>query len=51
MVAFIQKPQNFAIYPLYLKHQACKVHISSCVCFCIKFCFYLCKFAKTTSKI
>jgi len=49
MVAFIQKPQNFEIYPLCLKHQACKVHISSCVCFCIKFCFYLCKFAKTTS--
>jgi len=50
MVAFIQKPQNFKIYPLCLKHQAHKVHISSCVCFCIKFCFYLCKFAKANNK-
>jgi len=49
MVAFNQKTKNFEIYPLCLKHQAHKVHISSCVCFCIKFCFYLCKFAKTTS--
>jgi len=40
MVAFIQKTQNFEIYPLCLKHQACKVHNSSCVCFCIKFFIY-----------
>ena len=46
-----KKTKNFEFYPLYLKHQAHKVRISSCVCFCIKFCFYLCKFAKTTSKI
>jgi len=51
MVAFVQKPQNFEIYLLCLKHQACEAHISSCVYFCIKFCFYLCKFAKATSKI
>ena len=49
--SFIQKPKKFEIYPLCLKHQAHKVHISSCVCFCIKFCFYLCKFAKATSMI
>jgi len=51
MVAFNQKTKNFEIYPPCLKHQAHKVRISSCVCFCIKFCFYLCKFAKATSKI
>jgi len=50
MVAFIQKTQNFEIYPLCLKHQAHKVHISSCVYFCIKFCFDLCKFTKATNK-
>jgi len=40
MVAFNQKAQNFAIYPLCLKHQAHKVRISSYVCFCIKFFIY-----------
>ena len=50
MVAFNQKTKNFEIYPPCPRKQTCKVHISSCVCFYIKFCFYLCKFAKATSK-
>ena len=46
-----KKPKILKFIHSALNNQAHKVHISSCVCFCIKFCFYLCKFAKATSMI